>query len=157
MLKTQLCPSKVTLGYSMLLLGLLYMRNVWSNLFHILSIGYYYHDYLLREDKAQQFQAYLIYGFFHSPPLSSIDMNSWLSRHLVVSAARNSFSKLMDKLCIMMEVAIAGSSRSITYVEKDSLVQRLARGLHKINAHALKEGINDRVPVTVCMNASSIQ
>ncbi|XP_077201235.1 coiled-coil domain-containing protein 171 isoform X2 [Paroedura picta] len=80
--------------------------------------------------------------------LSKTDLNSWLSRHLLVSAARNSFSKLMDKLCIMMEAAIADSSRSITYIEKDSLVQRLARGLHKINAQALKEGINDRVPVT---------
>lgn len=63
----------------------------------------------------------------------------------------------MDKLCIIMEVGNADSSRSITYVEKDSLVQRLAQGLHKINAQALKEGTNDRVPVTVRMNAISIQ
>uniref|UniRef100_A0ACB8ERN7 Uncharacterized protein n=1 Tax=Sphaerodactylus townsendi TaxID=933632 RepID=A0ACB8ERN7_9SAUR len=54
----------------------------------------------------------------------------------------------MDKLFIMMEVTPTDSSRSITYIEKDSLVQRLARGLHKINAQALKAGINDRVPVT---------
>ncbi|XP_048358856.1 coiled-coil domain-containing protein 171 isoform X2 [Sphaerodactylus townsendi] len=80
--------------------------------------------------------------------LSKTDLNSWLSRHLLVSAARNSFSKLMDKLFIMMEVTPTDSSRSITYIEKDSLVQRLARGLHKINAQALKAGINDRVPVT---------
>ncbi|XP_054842104.1 coiled-coil domain-containing protein 171 isoform X2 [Eublepharis macularius] len=80
--------------------------------------------------------------------VSKSDLNSWLSGHLLVSAARNSFSKLMDKLCVMMEVAPADSSRSITYVEKDSLVQRLARGLHKINAQALKAGINDRVPIT---------
>nr|XP_056722632.1 coiled-coil domain-containing protein 171-like [Euleptes europaea] len=80
--------------------------------------------------------------------LNKTDLNSWLSRHLLVNAARNSFSKLMDKLCIMMEVTTPNSSRSITYIEKDSLVQRLARGLHKINAQALKAGINDRAPVT---------
>ncbi|XP_060618399.2 coiled-coil domain-containing protein 171 isoform X3 [Anolis sagrei] len=76
------------------------------------------------------------------------DLNSWLSGHLLTSAARNSFSKFMDKLCLVMEVAPAGSSRSITYAENDSLVQKLARGLHKINAQALKAGLSDRGPVT---------
>nr|XP_008101379.1 PREDICTED: coiled-coil domain-containing protein 171 isoform X4 [Anolis carolinensis] len=76
------------------------------------------------------------------------DLNSWISGHLLTSAARNSFSKLMDKLCLVMEVTPAGSSRSITYAEKDSLVQKLARGLHKINAQALKAGMSDGGPVT---------
>ncbi|XP_060125229.1 coiled-coil domain-containing protein 171 isoform X2 [Zootoca vivipara] len=80
--------------------------------------------------------------------VNQTDMNSWLSGHLLISAARNSFSKLMDKLFVMMEFAGADGRQSITYIEKDTLVQRLARGLHKINAQALKAGINDRAPAT---------
>ncbi|NWJ00854.1 CC171 protein, partial [Crypturellus undulatus] len=75
------------------------------------------------------------------------DPNSWLSGHLIVSAARNSFTKLMEKLSVMLETVPLDSSRSITYVEKDSLVQRLARGLHKLNAQALKAGSCDRLPI----------
>ncbi|XP_019410663.1 PREDICTED: coiled-coil domain-containing protein 171 isoform X3 [Crocodylus porosus] len=76
------------------------------------------------------------------------DPNSWLCGPLLISAARNSFSKLMDKFNIIMETIQLDNSRSITYIEKDSLVQRLARGLHKINAQALKAGLNERVPIT---------
>ncbi|NXD15396.1 CC171 protein, partial [Nothocercus nigrocapillus] len=75
------------------------------------------------------------------------DPNSWLSGHLIVSAARNSFTKLMEMLNAMLETVPLDSSRSITYVEKDSLVQRLARGLHKLNAQALKAGLCDRLPI----------
>lgn len=50
-----------------------------------------------------------------------------------------------------METIQLDNSRSITHIEKDSLVQRLARGLHKINAQALKAGLNERVPITVCI------
>uniref|UniRef100_A0ABM5FRY9 Coiled-coil domain-containing protein 171 isoform X1 n=2 Tax=Pogona vitticeps TaxID=103695 RepID=A0ABM5FRY9_9SAUR len=80
--------------------------------------------------------------------INKTDLNSWLSGHLLTSAARSSFSKFMERLCIVMEVATADCSRNITYSEKDSLVQRLARGLHKLNAEALKGDINDRAPVT---------
>ncbi|XP_044877551.1 coiled-coil domain-containing protein 171 isoform X3 [Mauremys mutica] len=80
--------------------------------------------------------------------VSKTDPNSWLCGHLLISAARNSFSKLMDKLNVLMETIAVDSSRTITYVEKDSLVQRLARGLHKINAQALKAGLGDRIPIT---------
>ncbi|XP_067409219.1 coiled-coil domain-containing protein 171 isoform X2 [Emydura macquarii macquarii] len=80
--------------------------------------------------------------------VSKTDPNSWLCGHLLISAARNSFSKLMDKLNVLMETVAVDSSMTITYVEKDSLVQRLARGLHKINAQALKAGLGDRVPIT---------
>ncbi|XP_050800082.1 coiled-coil domain-containing protein 171 isoform X4 [Gopherus flavomarginatus] len=79
--------------------------------------------------------------------VSKTDPNSWLCGHLLISAARNSFSKLMDKLNVLMETVAVDSSRTITYVEKDSLVQRLARGLHKINAQALKAGLGDRIPI----------
>ncbi|KAF7244544.1 hypothetical protein EYD10_09175 [Varanus komodoensis] len=80
--------------------------------------------------------------------VSKTDMNSWLSGHLLTTAARNSFSKLMEKLCVVMEVATTDSSRSIAFIEKDLLVQKLARGLHKINAQALKAGVNERAPAT---------
>ncbi|XP_029775523.1 coiled-coil domain-containing protein 171 [Suricata suricatta] len=66
------------------------------------------------------------------------DPNSRICGHLLIGAAKNSFAKLMDKLSLAMESIPLHSSRSITYVEKDSLVQRLARGLHKVNTLALK-------------------
>ncbi|XP_015704518.1 coiled-coil domain-containing protein 171 isoform X5 [Coturnix japonica] len=75
------------------------------------------------------------------------DPKSSVSGRLLVSAARNSFSKLMDKLNVIMETIPLDSSRSIAYVEKNSLIQRLARGLHKINARALEAGSCDRQPI----------
>ncbi|CAM4558829.1 unnamed protein product [Lepidochelys olivacea] len=80
--------------------------------------------------------------------VSKTDPNSWLCGHFLISAARNSFSKLMDKLNVLMETIAVDCSRTITYAEKDSLVHRLARGLHKINAQALKSGLGDRIPIT---------
>ncbi|KAM6289404.1 LOW QUALITY PROTEIN: coiled-coil domain-containing protein 171 [Aegotheles albertisi] len=79
--------------------------------------------------------------------INKTDPKPWLSGHLLVSAARNSFSKLMDKLNVIMETIPLDSSRSIPYLEKDSLVQRLACGLHKINAQALEAGLCDRIPI----------
>ncbi|XP_009326341.1 PREDICTED: coiled-coil domain-containing protein 171 [Pygoscelis adeliae] len=79
--------------------------------------------------------------------VNKTDTKPWLSGRLLVSAARNSFSKLMDKLNVIMESVPLDSSRSITYVEKDSLVQRLAHGLHKINTQALEAGLCDRLPI----------
>ncbi|XP_074053649.1 coiled-coil domain-containing protein 171 isoform X1 [Macrotis lagotis] len=75
------------------------------------------------------------------------DPNSRLCGHLLISAARNSFAKLMDKISLAMENIPLGSSRSFTYMEKDSLVQRLARGLHKVNTEALKYGLSGPVPI----------
>ncbi|KFV70436.1 Coiled-coil domain-containing protein 171, partial [Dryobates pubescens] len=79
--------------------------------------------------------------------VNKTDPKPWLSGHLLVSAARNSFSKLMEKLIVIMEGVPPDSSRSITYLEKDSLVQRLAHGLHKINTQALEAGLCDRLPI----------
>ncbi|KFO08621.1 Coiled-coil domain-containing protein 171, partial [Balearica regulorum gibbericeps] len=79
--------------------------------------------------------------------VNKTDPKSWLSGHLLASAARNSFSKLMDKLDVIMETVLLHNSRSITYLEEDSLVQRLAHGLHKINTRALEAGLCDRVPI----------
>ncbi|XP_072512104.1 coiled-coil domain-containing protein 171 isoform X11 [Notamacropus eugenii] len=75
------------------------------------------------------------------------DPNSMLCGHLLISAARSSFAKLMDKISLAMENVTPGSSRSFTYMEKDSLVQRLARGLHKVNTEALKYGLSGPVPI----------
>ncbi|XP_054583611.1 coiled-coil domain-containing protein 171 [Eptesicus fuscus] len=63
-------------------------------------------------------------------------------------AAKNSFAKLMDKISLAMEsLPSHSSSRSIIHVEKHSLVQRLARGLHKVNTLALKYGLQVHVPI----------
>ncbi|XP_035166785.1 coiled-coil domain-containing protein 171 isoform X6 [Oxyura jamaicensis] len=78
--------------------------------------------------------------------VNKTDPNLRLSGHLLLSAARNSFSKLMDKLNVIMETVPLDSS-SISYMEEDSLVQRLAHGLHKINAQALEAGFCDRLPI----------
>uniref|UniRef100_A0A803V882 Coiled-coil domain containing 171 n=1 Tax=Ficedula albicollis TaxID=59894 RepID=A0A803V882_FICAL len=70
---------------------------------------------------------------------------SWLSGKLLLSAAKNSFSKLMNKLDVIMEAVPLDHSKYFTYLEKDSLVQSLAHGLNKINTQALEAGLCDRV------------
>ncbi|XP_074789356.1 coiled-coil domain-containing protein 171 isoform X5 [Athene noctua] len=79
------------------------------------------------------------------------DPKLWLSGHLLVSAARNSFSKLMDKLNVIMGTVPLDCNMSITYQEKDSLVQRLAHGLHEINTQALEAGLCDKLPIMKCI------
>ncbi|XP_041618254.1 coiled-coil domain-containing protein 171 isoform X6 [Vulpes lagopus] len=79
--------------------------------------------------------------------ISKTDPNSRICGHLLIGAAKNSFAKLMDKISLAMESIPLHSNRSITYVEKDSLVQRLARGLHKVNTLALKYGLRGHVPI----------
>lgn len=80
--------------------------------------------------------------------ISKTDPNSRICGHLLIGAAKSSFTKLMDKISLAMEsLPLHSSSRSITYVEKDSLVQRLARGLHKVNTLALKYGLRGHVPI----------
>ncbi|XP_064259388.1 coiled-coil domain-containing protein 171 isoform X3 [Passer domesticus] len=76
---------------------------------------------------------------------------SWISGKLLLSAARNSFSKLMDKLNVIMETVPLDHSKYITYLKKDSLVQSLAHGLNKINTQALEAELCDRVSSVVCM------
>ncbi|NXH44531.1 CC171 protein, partial [Dicaeum eximium] len=70
---------------------------------------------------------------------------SWLSGKLLLNAARNSFSKLMDKLNVIMETFPLDHSKYITYLEKDSLVQNLAHGLNKVNTQALEAGLCNRI------------
>lgn len=88
---------------------------------------------------------FLSFFFFFEDP------NSRICGHLLIGAAKNSFAKLMDKISLAMDSMPLHSNRSITYVEKDSLVQRLARGLHKVNTLALKYGLCGHVPILVCM------
>ncbi|KAI4573432.1 hypothetical protein MJT46_004672 [Ovis ammon polii x Ovis aries] len=79
--------------------------------------------------------------------ISKTDPNSRICGHLLIGAAKNSFAKLMDKISLAMDSIPLHNNRSITYVEKDSLVQRLARGLHKVNTLALKYGLQGHVPI----------
>uniref|UniRef100_A0A8C0V5L3 Uncharacterized protein n=1 Tax=Cyanistes caeruleus TaxID=156563 RepID=A0A8C0V5L3_CYACU len=76
------------------------------------------------------------------------DPNSWLSGHSLISAARNSFSKLMDNLSVLMETVQGNPCGCRAYLERDSLIQRLACGLHRVNAQALEAGFYDRLPST---------
>nr|XP_031363173.1 coiled-coil domain-containing protein 171 [Lonchura striata domestica] len=80
--------------------------------------------------------------------LSTQDVHSWLSGHSLISAARNCFAKLMDSLSILMETVQGKPCGCRAYLERDSLIQRLARGLHRVNAQALEAGLYDRLPST---------
>ncbi|KAI5158291.1 hypothetical protein MUG91_G4n191 [Manis pentadactyla] len=79
--------------------------------------------------------------------ISKTDPNSRICGHLLIGAAKNSFAKLMDKISLAMDSIPLHSSRSITYIAKDSLVRRLAHGLHKVNTLALKYGLRGHVPI----------
>ncbi|NXU66781.1 CC171 protein, partial [Horornis vulcanius] len=72
--------------------------------------------------------------------LSKPDPKSWLSGHSLTSAARNSFAKLMDNLSVLMEPAQGNPCGCTAYLERDSLIQRLACGLQRVNAQALEAG-----------------
>ncbi|XP_056370599.1 coiled-coil domain-containing protein 171-like [Oenanthe melanoleuca] len=80
--------------------------------------------------------------------LNKPDPNSWVSGHSLISPARNSFSKLMDNLSVLMETVQGKPCECRVYLEKDSLIQRLASGLHRVNAQALEAGFYDRLPST---------
>ncbi|XP_032931971.1 coiled-coil domain-containing protein 171-like isoform X1 [Catharus ustulatus] len=80
--------------------------------------------------------------------LSKPDSNSWLSGPSLISAARNSFAKLMDNLSMLMETVQGTPCECRASLEQDSLIQRLACGLHRVNAQALEAGLYDRLPST---------
>ncbi|NWR24770.1 CC171 protein, partial [Emberiza fucata] len=73
--------------------------------------------------------------------LSNQDAESWLSGHSLISAARNCFAKLMDNLSVLMETFQRNPCGYRAYLERDSLIQRLAHGLHRVNAQALEAGL----------------
>ncbi|XP_041336261.1 coiled-coil domain-containing protein 171-like, partial [Pyrgilauda ruficollis] len=80
--------------------------------------------------------------------LSKQDAHLWLSGHSLISAAGSCFAKLMDNLSLLMETAQGSIRGCRAYLERDSLIQRLARGLHRVNAQALEAGLYDRLPST---------
>ncbi|KAM4752990.1 coiled-coil domain-containing protein 171-like isoform 1-T1 [Cyanocitta cristata] len=80
--------------------------------------------------------------------LNKPDPKFWHSGDSLISAARKSFAKLMDNLSILMEAAQVNACRCTAYLERDSLLQRLACGLHRVNAQALEAGLYDRLPTT---------
>lgn len=101
----------------------------------------------MNRERSHLFCLFFLFFFFFPPE----DPNSRICGHLLIGAAKSSFAKLMDKVSLAMESTPVHSGRSITYIEKDSLVQRLARGLHKVNTLVLKYGLRGHVPILVCM------
>nr|XP_033776299.1 coiled-coil domain-containing protein 171 isoform X2 [Geotrypetes seraphini] len=75
------------------------------------------------------------------------DIHSRSCRHLVVTGARSSFSKLMDKLSMLMQNVPVGNNQFTGCGEKNSLAHRLAHGLHRANSQALKVGAKAQVPI----------
>ncbi|NXV60888.1 CC171 protein, partial [Molothrus ater] len=73
--------------------------------------------------------------------LSKQDAQSWLFGHSLISAARNCFAQLMDNLSLLMETVQGNARGCRAYLERDSLTQRLARGLQTVNAQALDTGL----------------
>uniref|UniRef100_A0A8C9MLZ1 CC171 protein n=1 Tax=Serinus canaria TaxID=9135 RepID=A0A8C9MLZ1_SERCA len=72
----------------------------------------------------------------------------WLSSNSLVGTARNCFAKLMDSLSVLLETVQENSRGCRPYLERDSLIQRLAGGLRRLNAQALDAGLYDRLPST---------
>ncbi|XP_039572761.1 coiled-coil domain-containing protein 171-like [Passer montanus] len=80
--------------------------------------------------------------------LSKQDAHLWPSGHSLISTARSCFAKLMGNLSVLMETAQGSIHRCRAYLERDSLIQRLARGLNRVNVQALEAGLYDRLPST---------
>uniref|UniRef100_F7FKZ0 Uncharacterized protein n=1 Tax=Ornithorhynchus anatinus TaxID=9258 RepID=F7FKZ0_ORNAN len=70
------------------------------------------------------------------------DPNRILNEELLVSKAKNSFAKLMDRLGLAME-----NGQNVDYKEQGNLLLKLNCGLQKISAQALEDGLNVPVPV----------
>ncbi|XP_054141154.1 coiled-coil domain-containing protein 171-like [Melozone crissalis] len=80
--------------------------------------------------------------------LNNQDSELWLSSNSLIGTARNCFAKLMDNLSVLMET-VQGKTRGCrAFLERDSLIDRLARGLRRLNAQALEAGLHDRLPST---------
>ncbi|XP_066425906.1 coiled-coil domain-containing protein 171-like [Molothrus aeneus] len=80
--------------------------------------------------------------------LSNQDSELWLSSNSLIGTARNCFAKLMDNLSVLMETVQGNARGCRAYLERDSLIERLARGLQRVNAQALEAGFHDRLPST---------
>ncbi|XP_069462154.1 coiled-coil domain-containing protein 171-like [Ambystoma mexicanum] len=83
--------------------------------------------------------------------LSTTDTSARSSGHLIVNAARCSFSKLMEHFCLhMTNVPV---SRNLLRANAGSLSQRLACGLHKVDSKAVKAGFISKEPILKCLAA----
>ncbi|XP_063037473.1 coiled-coil domain-containing protein 171-like [Melospiza melodia melodia] len=80
--------------------------------------------------------------------LNNQDSELWLSSNSLIGTARNCFAKLMDNLSVLMETVQGNTRGCRAFLERDSLVDRLARGLRRLNAQALEAGLHDRLPST---------
>ncbi|XP_058679888.1 coiled-coil domain-containing protein 171-like [Ammospiza caudacuta] len=80
--------------------------------------------------------------------LSNQDSELWLSSNSLIGTARNCFAKLMDNLSVLMETVQGNTRGCRAFLERDSLIDRLARGLRRLNAQALEAGLHDRLPST---------
>ncbi|XP_059830882.1 coiled-coil domain-containing protein 171-like isoform X1 [Hypanus sabinus] len=74
-----------------------------------------------------------------------------LSNWPMENAAKNSFSKFMDRLSVEMENVSLWCGRHIGYEHKKSLVQLLGSGLCKVNTKAGKEGCQVTMPIKQCV------
>nr|XP_054509297.1 coiled-coil domain-containing protein 171-like [Agelaius phoeniceus] len=63
----------------------------------------------------------------HPVPYSEL----WLSSNLLIGTARNCFAQLMDNLSVLMETVQGNARGCRAYLERDSLIERLARGLQR--------------------------
>ncbi|XP_041123319.1 coiled-coil domain-containing protein 171-like [Polyodon spathula] len=79
--------------------------------------------------------------------ISKTDPSAPSASRILVSAAQNSFSKLMDRLRVEMDNGSGESVKPIRYGEKGTLVRRLGYGLHKLNSRMLKAGMPATVPM----------
>ncbi|KAM8960516.1 LOW QUALITY PROTEIN: coiled-coil domain-containing protein 171 [Pelodytes ibericus] len=80
--------------------------------------------------------------------LNKPDENS--QEHLIRSA-RNSFSKLMKKLRAVMGNVAACPDRNGIYQHPDSLIQRLAFGLRRLNSQTTHSDPMSRIPIMQCL------
>ncbi|CAN8220636.1 unnamed protein product [Coccothraustes coccothraustes] len=80
--------------------------------------------------------------------LSNQDSELWLSSNSLIGTSRNCFAKLTDSLSILLETVQENSRGCRVYLEKDSLIERLARGLRRLNTQALEAGLYGRLPST---------
>ncbi|XP_054141360.1 coiled-coil domain-containing protein 171-like [Melozone crissalis] len=80
--------------------------------------------------------------------LNNQDSELWLSSNSLIGTARNCFAKLMDNLSVLMETVQGNTRGCRAFLERDSLIDRLARGLRRLNAQALEAGLHDRLPST---------
>eukprot|EP00062_Callorhinchus_milii_P008145 gi/632950535/ref/XP_007890776.1/ PREDICTED: coiled-coil domain-containing protein 171 isoform X1 [Callorhinchus milii] len=75
------------------------------------------------------------------------DTNPLPTSRFIANAAKNSFSKLMDRISVEMENDPVVYDRYFGYGQKGSLIQILGHGLCRANAKAVKQGIGVTVPI----------